>query len=188
MTHNYRVFAALREDADKGLVYLAHPTDLRSRRVIKLRNLSSAVVFCECVKLDDSDVNHYNTTTHGRDRIPIPGYADVIVINKWYRKALNFPPRPRRPAVWSVPLEVSRAFPLWGSVRAGCQHPDPFVRLATILGVVGTWLGVSGLLFGLMAGLNRLCPRAFSEPELFAVVLSLILTIPSFLACRPVRP
>lgn len=101
---------------------------------------SHPTVYCEARLLDDNFVHFYNSKPHTK-KIDATNFKDVLVIGDWYRQALGIP-RTRM----EVAIEVRQpSNPFWPALRAGSQHPDPTVRLANRLGLLGTWLGLVGL-------------------------------------------
>jgi hypothetical protein len=138
----YRVFAALYEEATAGWVWLASPR-LEPHRLVILRNQdlkSHPVIYCEGRSLDENFVAFYNAKPHTR-KIDPKNFGDVLVIGDWYRQGLGIPTTKTE-----VELEVRQPKnPFWPALRAGSQHPDPTVRLANRLGLLGTWLGLVGV-------------------------------------------
>lgn len=156
----YRVFAALHEDTDKGWVWLLldPKKGFFSRSTIKITR-GSRSVYCEHRNFDENIVRRYDATDYtncmyfqdkktaaNRGPVDMSKLYDVIVISSWYRSALGgFSTE----GFGGVPqeLEISRPrFSLWADLRAACQHPEPGVRVATRVGILGTWLGVAALL------------------------------------------
>lgn len=139
----YRVFAALYEESTSGWVWLATPR-VEPHRLVILRNndpqLNHPIIYCEARSLDDNFITFYNSKPHTK-KIDPKNYSDVLVIGDWYRQALGIPG-----TKLEVDLEVCQLKnPFWPALRAGSQHPDPTVRLANRLGLLGTWLGLVGL-------------------------------------------
>jgi hypothetical protein len=80
-------------------------------------------------------------------RIDIDTRFDTLVMGEWYRDALSIAATTQsNNRTGAVPLVVKKVR-CWGwrSLRSACHHPDPVVRLATRLGVLGTWLGLVAL-------------------------------------------
>jgi hypothetical protein len=79
---------------------------------------------------------------------------------------------------------------LWADLRAACQHPEPGVRVATRVAILGTWLGVTALLLALVeVGPIKSYPlaRCIQEPGLYALALSLVFGICCILAARGIN-
>ncbi len=177
----YDIYMALHEEANSGWVWFKTP-NLPSRSLVRIRNLANGrTVECECCILDDRDVTYYNEETHGRRTILPSAYEDVAIMNTWYRSALDI--KPAKKANLKIdPLKDH----FWYALRAGCQHPDPIVRLATRLGVLGTWLGISGLLFALVSALSDECHSLLVKLNFVVGVLS-VLAVIAWRACRGIK-
>lgn len=202
----FEVYAALNEEADKGLVWM-FDTSLESGRTIILErpkakkwHLFKRRVYCTYRAMDHNFVVRYNEQKHTRKIDPddswlcSPAVAykkdsdrkkleSIIVINEWYRNALGGLIRGKR-----VRLVVRKPWcPPWANLRATCHHPDPGVRVATRLGVLGTWLGIIGLLFALEEPLKDQLKCYSTHPMLIAVVMpAVIIGILCYIAARGV--
>jgi hypothetical protein len=171
----YQVYAALHEEATEGWVWFAEPP-LESHRLVLLINEDTGRrVYCECRRLDSNFINLYNARSHTRTINPTM-FHDVLVISDWYRTALGIPGT-------SVPANltiVQRRNPFWQALRVGSQHPDPTVRLANRLGILGVWLGISGFVIPVVqVHWSRQVSYAELAVGLFAVVAAW--------ACKGVR-
>ena len=139
----YRIFKALHEETDKGWVWLSSPKT-NTRRIIWIYNPAKRrCVYCEYRYIDDNFVSIYNKKKHTRNINP--ELRDrALVISKWYRDALKL----KDDEDTDVELSVnSSKLWGWGILRAGCQHPEAIVRVATGLGVISCWLGITSVLF-----------------------------------------
>ena len=145
ITREFDVFAGLHEEADKGWIWL-YDKKLKSRRTIKITNpKTGGAIYCEYRALDDNFICLYNERPHTKKINPLGKISEVIIINEWYRLALK-DIKMGHPAPFVV--EQGRGlFSLWAGIKAGRHHPDPGVRMTTGLVILGTWLGVAGLLF-----------------------------------------
>lgn len=138
----YRAFAALYEEATAGWVWIADPK-VAPHRIVVLRNRKPGchrAIYCEARTLDKNFVQFYNGKPHTA-KIDENNYNNVLVVGDWYRQALG---------ITGTQTEVELAvrqprIPFWSAMRAGSQHRDPTVRLANRLGLLGTWLGLFGL-------------------------------------------
>lgn len=140
---DYDVFMALREESHSGWVWFKNP-EFPSRKLVRITHNGRSVT-CECRTLDDQDVAYYNAETHGKRTIDPNAYGDVLVANDWYRIGLGIK------AAHRTPLTIAGLGDCpWHALRAACQNPDPMVRLAIRLGVLGAWLGIGGILFSLV--------------------------------------
>jgi hypothetical protein len=190
MERSLHVFMVLHEEMDKGWVYLGGGMGIRSRALVRLKNLDSGKrrsIFCEYVELERPDVDYYNSTTRGRIEIPPGSFSDVLVISKWYRSALDIPRRPSA-GPWTVHLDVKPAkLPGWNSVRAAVMHPDPAIRVGTRLGVLGAWLGMVALFPALVAAITGVCPRLGARPDLTLLCFAVLTGALGCWACWGVK-
>lgn len=164
----YRVFAALHEDTDKGWVWirLSQLEGFQSRSTIKIKSGSHSV-YCEHRNFDANIVRKYDSSdsttciyfgddkasfferkqaarhaVEHREHVDLTKFDDVIIISGWYRVALGGIEVDK-----THELKICRpTFALWADIRAGCHHPEPAVRIATRLAILGTWLGVAAFL------------------------------------------
>jgi hypothetical protein len=138
----YRIFAALYEETTAGWVWLATPR-IAPHRLITLENEGSEshrIVYCEARSLDENFIALYNSKPHTK-KIDPSKYGDVLVVGDWYRQALDISGTQTEADI----DVVQQKNPIWPALRAGSQHPDPTVRLANRLGLLGAWLGLVGL-------------------------------------------
>lgn len=139
----YQIYAALHEEATSGWVWLATPP-VQAHRLIKIKTPRDKklrmTLYCEGRCLDRNFVDFYNSQRRTR-KIDAENFGDVLVIGDWYREALRI-----SGTAETVELEIEQQEnPMWAALKVGSQHPDPTVRLANRLGLLGTWLGLLGL-------------------------------------------
>ena len=138
----YETFAALHEEETEGWVWIATPIVEPHRLIRVLNEGTHRKVYCECRTLDRNFVKLYNDRPHTR-KIDETDFADTLVLNDWYRSALGI-----GRSHGKVQLQIVQSTnPFWAALRAGSQHPNPGVRLGNRLGMLGTWLGLSGIAF-----------------------------------------
>jgi len=173
----YSVYAALHDESDKGWAW-SKRRGILTRTIVLLKNKSTRrSVYCEYREMDHNFVNRYNKAHESFDpKYSLPTnpkqWEDLLVINGWYRDALG-----RIKAQTAVDLEIVKpSFSPWAALRAACQHPDPGVRVATRLAVMGTWLGLLGLLFAVLSLLH------LSVTE--GVAISVVLLVLALVICR----
>jgi hypothetical protein len=164
-TESYRVFSALHEETDKGWVWtlLEEAEGFASRTTIKI-SLGRRSVYCEYRSIDENFVRLYdgrdNTrciyfktkdqAKHGDPVGDLASLRDAIIISDWYRKKLGGFGTTNGESGQRQALEISKPrWPFWADLRAACQHPEPGVRVATRVAILGVWLGVTGLLVAL---------------------------------------
>jgi hypothetical protein len=140
--------AALAEETNNGWVWICGPSkdDLASRPVAKVRRPWHLRGTYETRKIDPNFLGEYNNDPKGV-RIDINTTFDILVMGEWYRNALAIAATTQsNNKTGAVPLVVKKV-QCWGwrSLRSACHHADPVVRLATRLGVLGTWLGLVAL-------------------------------------------
>ncbi len=145
----YKTFAALVEESNSGWVWLWKTAELKSRKIVRIVHIGREV-FCECRTIDNNFLKRYNLVDSEflkqymvRPRKEIPESPEnALVISEWYRSALGIEKTQEVVPLTITPVKT----PFWRSVRAAAHHPDAMVRLATYLGAIGVWSGVSGLL------------------------------------------
>ena len=137
-----KIFAALQDDMHQGWVWLQDP-QLPTRCVVKITNPANRrSIYCEALQIERNFLAEYNQAR----RISISNPASAIVMGHWFRAGLG-----GLESQSEVPLIVTRAWPLWGHLKACMQHPQIVVRIATWLGLAGLLLGVTGALLGLLS-------------------------------------
>ena len=153
----FDVYAALHEETDKGWVWFLDP-NLTSRMTVTIVN-GHKTLYCEYREIDENFLTLYNERSHTRKIDPEGTWAEahqkhdlhklnnprkfqnILVISGWYRDALGIGEKAQ-----SCNLDIKRPrCSAWADLRAACQHPEPGVRVATRVGLLGTWLGVLGL-------------------------------------------
>lgn len=149
------MYAAQHEESDKGWVWSKKEETL-TRTIVLLKNRENKrSVYCEYRELDRNFVNLYNDEHRKFDpKYSLPTnpklWNDIIIIGGWYREALGHIKQQS-----SIDLEIVKPFlSSWAGLRAACQHPDYGVRVATRSAVIGTWLGVIGLVFAVLPSLH----------------------------------
>lgn len=163
-----RPFAALHEDTDKGWVWMFLDKDegFYSRMTIKI-STDDGSVYCEYRVFDENFVRRYDASddttsmyfatrvsdhakqkeaaqdaVRHRQDVDLKLIHDVMVISGWYRRALGYP-TVGHPHTFTITKPL---FSMWADLRASCQHPEPGVRIATRVGLLGAWLGVAAFL------------------------------------------
>jgi len=171
----YSLFAAPHDETDKGWIW-TRKDDALTRTIVLIKNRGlKRSVYCEYRKLDENFVKRYNEAHKNYDaKYSLPTnpkqWQNVLILSGWYRDALG-----RLKSQTSVDLEILKpAISPWAALRAACQHPDPGVRVATRLAVIGTWLGLIGVLFAL---LPILCLSVTCGAMISAALLILALII-----------
>jgi hypothetical protein len=171
----YSVYAALHDESDKGWVW-SKRGDILTRTIVLLKNTRARrSVYCEYREMDHNFVNRYNEAHKSFDpKYSLPTnpkqWENLLVISGWYRDALG-----RIKSQTTVDLEIVKpSFSSWAALRAACQHPDPGVRVATRLAVIGTWLGLVGLLFAVLATLHLSVTEGVAISAVLLVLASII--------------
>jgi hypothetical protein len=210
-TKDRKAFAALHEDTDKGWVWLllGKADGFRTRTTIQI-SCGERSVYCEYRELDANFVRRYDssdfttsmyfgvdekdrtrqkelarTAIHQREKVNLDKVRGVIVMSDWYRKALGIPATGGEPKLticrpWCSP---------WADLRAACQHPEPVVRIATRVAILGTWLGVAAFLPALaeVAPLKSWLEHGIQYPALAALVLAALFGVLCSFAARGVK-
>jgi len=199
MDLNFHVYHALHDDTDKGWVWFLNPA-FTARMTLKIRNPSNGKsVYCEYRDIDEPFLTLYNERAHTRPIDPEGTYhageyfqirdstkfEDILVISGWYRSALGIPGANTCSLDVRKPRSAS-----WADLRAACQHPEPGVRVATRVAILGTWLAVVGLLAALVEVLRDPLQRYVSHFALaiLAVELALVFAILCYCAGRGIKP
>lgn len=174
---SYSLYAALHDETDKGWVWSRNDATL-TRTIVLLKNKASKrSVYCEYRELDHSFVNRYNDAHRAFDpKYSLPTnpakWQSVLVLSGWYRDALG-----RLKSQTTVDLAIVKpSLSSWAALRAACQHPDPGVRVSTRLAVIGTWLGLVGLLFAILSVVHL----SVSD----GVIISAALLVFALIICR----
>jgi|GEM_PF-1045709 len=192
------IHAALFEEENEGWVWMA--PIMPSRSVVKIKDCDTKhKVFCQIRNFDGNFIKRYNENP---STVDIRDPCQTIVMSGWYRDALGGFDTTRK-SNQERTLEIKSAC-IWGwrSLRAACHHPDLAVRLGTRLGVLGAYLGIVSLIFGLLAVVDPLVQDDFKRemcstfglilgnwilPIVVSAVTLLIIGIPACLACRSPR-
>lgn len=142
-----KLFAALREDTQQGLVWLQNAS-LSARSIVKITNSENGKsVYCEALQIEKNFLSAYNQSP----RISITKPQATLVISGWYRAALG-----DLSTQADIPLKIKPSNCWWGKFKACTDHPQIIVRVAAWLGAIGLFLGIIGFVLGVLS----LCPRA----------------------------
>jgi hypothetical protein len=206
LTSSYKVYASLYEDTDKGWVWAPLGKDFQSRTTIRITRKSAGrswAVYCEYREIDANLVKMYDAAenteriyfnskstaqTAKRKDIDLGNLGNVAVISDWYRRALGgFDTFKRSGALQSLSFDQPH-WAWWRDLRAACQHPEPGVRVATRVAILGTWLGVTGLLFAVSDPLGSwLAAHCVPRPTLVVPSLSLLFALVCAFAAKGIR-
>jgi len=200
-SEDYSVFSALHEETDKGWVWtrLEKAEGFTSRITIKISHAGRSV-YCEYRSIDANFVKRYDRSDNTKcmyfktkeeaRREPVSdltSLSKVIVISDWYRKALgDFGTTWKSGERQKLAISKPRCA-LWADLRAACQHPEPGVRVATRVAILGTWLGVTALLPALVeieSLKSYLIAHCVRQLESYALALSLLFGICCFFGGR----
>ena len=180
----YIIRAALRDETNEGWVWMAG-SGYRSRTIVRITVPDGTrKAFCQVRQIDENFLDHYNQSDKEKSRlvregkkhrIDIDPKTPTIVMSEWYRDALGgFSTTTKKNGWKEIELEFQPydhgLKHLLGQLLAASQHPDISVRLGTRLGVLGTWLGLMGILptFWELVGLNT-CLRPITTLLIGAV-------------------
>ncbi len=201
---DYSVFSALHEETDKGWVWirLEEAEGFKSRMTIKISGAERSV-YCEYRSIDANFVKRYDRsdytkcmyfkTKEAAQHEPVNDLASlrkVIVISEWYRRALGgFGTTWKSGERQELAISKPRCA-FWADLRAACQHPEPGVRVATRVAILGTWLGVTALspaLVEVKTLKSYLLTHCVRHPESYALALSLLFGVCCFFAGRGIN-
>lgn len=140
----YTIYACLSEHISEGFVWL-QKKELPNRGIVKILNEKSGKsIFCEALEIEQNFLNKYNAESSRRIKIKDP--ESSIVLNGWYRVRLG-----DISTKCQYPLQICSANTPYGQIRACMQHPQVVVRVAVCLGILSLFLGVLGVLIGIIA-------------------------------------
>lgn len=135
---------ALSEDINAPYVWLSE-IPCNSRDIVKITNSDTTKsIWCEVVKTSDNYIKRYNNNER---TLPIGSSKAFIVANSWYRNKLGLVKNTES----NITLKTSR-YPLFvKQLLASYTHPDNAVRLATDIALVSLFLGIVGLVLGIIS-------------------------------------
>lgn len=142
----FRVHTALHEESSSGWIWASRP-ELRARGVVRITNHANRrSIHCEYREIDTFFLKRFNRGKPD-EASEMKMQENPIVISWWYRAALGILEIGK-----DVDLDLTpERLKLIGVIRAGSQHPDVITRLATRLGVLGVWLGVTSIVVSLLS-------------------------------------
>lgn len=207
--NGYRVFAALHEDTDKGWAWVSLGKRFESRTTIRITREFGGrkrTVYCEYREIDANFVKTYDSREDTAcmyfadhvaakrakpEDVQLAQLGDIAVISKWYRRALgDFETTKRGGGHQKLSFDEPCAR-WWRDLRAACQHPEPGMRVATKIAVLGAWLGVTALLPAIVEAdplKGWLVEHCVRYPTLAALVFCSIFAVFCIIAGRGVRP
>ena len=142
----FRIHTALHEETNNGWIWALYP-QLQARSVVRITNPTNGrSVHCEYREIDKFFLKRFNQCKPDMAN-QMTMEENPIAISLWYRNALGI-----HGIGMDVDLELNPdRFKLLGIVRSGSQHPDMISRLATRLGVLGVWLGITSIVVSLLS-------------------------------------
>lgn len=144
----YQIFAALRDDAHQGWVWL-QDASLPARCVVKITNQANGrSIYCEALQFEQNFLTAYNKPP----RFTIKDTGSSLVIGAWFRAGLG-----DLKTESEVSLSIKRCSSSWGQFKACTHHPQIVVRLAIWLGGIGLVLGLFGLALGVWSQVASGC-------------------------------
>ena len=192
----FTVYAATADEANEGWIWIA--SDVPTRTIIKITNERvHRSAHCAVRNIDENFLDKYKEPRVGRIEIRDP--ADALVINQWYRDLLGgFETSERSGCGVELAITPSK-LPVWGAVRAACQHPDIVARVGVRLGLLAVWLGLVALVPTVYDALHaspslvsfvRLIFRAldwneYQNRNIAVIVVAVLGAIVGWLAGRP---
>jgi hypothetical protein len=185
MNRTFAVYAAIADEANEGWIWFN--SDLPTRTIVKVTNdRTRRSVYCASRKIDEDFLNNYNDSEK-RKKISRDG-RDTLVMSAWYRDALGGFKTTARSCGQRIRLTITPSrFPLWGTIRAACHHPEIVARIGTRLGVLGAWLGLTALVPPILISSRDL---KGDDPVIAwtQVIVAVMGGIVGWLACRGVKP
>ena len=147
MERNLKIYAALFEESKEGWVWIPPIGDNIKSEFIKIIELRKRrYIVCEKRILDKNYIKVYNNKSTTK-RIDENKIEESIVINAFYRNKLGIDNTQE-----IVKLKIVEANGCIDKyISAPLHHPNSFVRMGIILGIISMILGVIGLLLGLIS-------------------------------------
>ncbi|WP_156915768.1 hypothetical protein [Desulfatirhabdium butyrativorans] len=137
-----KLFASREEDAHQGWVWLQN-ANIPERCIVKITNPANKKrIYCEALQIENNFLSGYNQPP--RHFITDP--ASSLVINGWFRNRLG-----NLQSQNNIPLIIKPCHSWWAQFKACTNHPQIIVRLAARLGGISLFLGVLGILLGLIS-------------------------------------
>ena len=142
----FRVHTALHEETNNGWIWASYP-QLQARSIVQITNRATKrSVHCEYREIDKFFLKRFNQSKPDAAN-SMTMEESPIAISLWYRNALGI-----KGIGMDADLELNaEKFKLLGVIRSGSQHPDMISRLATRLGVLGVWLGITSIVVSLLS-------------------------------------
>jgi hypothetical protein len=136
----FYIQAALHGESSSGWIWAAR-SELLARSFVKITNKRNRKsVICEYREIDSYFIKTYDCASEEKCAEPLRLDKNPIVMSLWYRHALGI----KNEGIYED-LSIDPISSKFSVIRAGSQHPDPMVRLATGLGLVGVWLGIDSI-------------------------------------------
>lgn len=175
----FRVHAALHEESTSGWVW-SKVDNVESRSLVRIvSKTTNKSVICEYREIDSFFLHYFNARRRDGSQ-EMTMVERPVVISSWYRGALGI-----KGIGHDVELNITPVRLRWlGSIQGGCQHPDVVVRLATRLGVLGVWLGLTSVMMSVLSF------EWFRKPWLIAILLTAVIGagILASVVCKGVTP
>ena len=141
--NNYRIYAALHEEAKEGWVWMPLDSNLTAGLVQIQNPRNGRSITCERRTADDNFREGYNST---KGTVPLPSSGDFIVMNAWYRERLAIFDTQKE-----MPVDARNAVGWWACYRSFRLHPNPAIRTSMLLAVISLALGVAGFVEGTLS-------------------------------------
>ena len=174
MSTEYIIRAALHDETNEGWVWTwDHP----SRTMVRVTGPDGVrKIYCLARQIDPNFLNIYNQSPEEKERLKKEGKRHrlnideknrppTVVMGQWYRDALGIldttnERNSHRRVRLTIDTYGGGIKSILGPLFAASHHPDIVVRLGVRLGVLGAWLGITGILpaFGLL--IDNTCLRS----------------------------
>lgn len=141
--NNYKILAALHEEAKEGWVWLPLDPDLATEYTHIRNPRNGRSIVCERRTADENFAGVYKSSA---STIGLPESGKFIAMNAWYREQLGI-----FDTKAELPLEVKNASGWWASYRAFRLHPSPVIRINILLASISLILGIVGFLEGALS-------------------------------------
>jgi hypothetical protein len=141
---SYRTLASLKEDINSPTIWVKDE-HIKSRTLAQISSDVGKSIWVEIQAVDDNYIKNYNNNPNTRN---IKDNEQVITANQWYRDHLGLSKnQPHNLKI--APIRCNFLFPL-RQMQAALKHPDSSIRICADLAIVSVFLGLLGLLIGIV--------------------------------------
>ena len=138
-------YASLHEESKSGWVWVPPSEDLNSEFIEIINKENQKSIICERRIIDDNYIERYNKGN--TKKIKSDDVDTIFIINEYYRNKLGGLATQK-----GVELNILNADGFCNErIKAYLDHPDPYLRMGIILGMIFVGLGILSLTLGLFS-------------------------------------